>query len=98
MGGKRPTEGSTVGTTQPQQTVVGGQHGPVVVDNVRVVMVRQDVVEGDVLDDVRIVEDELDVIRAVQAGAVPELQQRLLVLMDGNARLGELRVEELPEL
>ena len=73
MGGKCPAERPTVGTAQPQQTVVGGQHGPVVVDNVGVVVVRQDVVEGDVFDDMRVVENKFDVLRTIETSMVPEL-------------------------
>ena len=61
-------------------------------------MVGKDVVEGDVLDNVGVGEDELDILRAVHCGAVPEVQQRLLVLMDGDTGLRELGVEQLPEV
>ena len=98
MRGESPAEIPTLGTAESQQPVVGWQHRPVVIHNVRVVVVGQDVVEGDILNDVRIVKNELDVLWTVETGAVPELEERLLVLMNGNTWLRELRVEQLPEL
>lgn len=50
-------------------------------------MVSQDVVESNVLDNMGVGEDELDVLRTIQCGTVPEVEQGLLVLVDRNARL-----------
>lgn len=58
----------------------------------------QDVVEGDVLGDESIGDDHLDIIRTVHTGLVPELQQGLLVVVAGDRRLGQLGLEQLPEV
>ena len=55
VGGESPAEGPAVGTAKPQQSIVSWQHRSVVIHNVGIVVVRQDVVEGDVLHHVRIV-------------------------------------------
>ena len=61
-------------------------------------MVGEDVVEGDVFDDGRTVEDELDVVGAVEGGGVPEVEQRLLVLVHRDAWLAQLWVEKGPQV
>ena len=61
-------------------------------------MVRQDVVEGDVLDDMSIVEDKFDVLWTIQAGIVPELKQSLLVLMYRNTGFRQFRMKQLPQI
>ena len=40
-------------------------------------MVRQDVVEGDVFDDMRVVENKFDVLRTIETSMVPELEESL---------------------
>jgi len=85
-------------TAHAQDAVVRGEHGPVDEDNFLVIVVREDVVKGYVLCYVRIVHDEPDVLRAVEADLVPEDEHRLLVLMYGDLWLGEFRLKELPEV
>ena len=87
MLGKGAAKSSGLGATETEQPVVGGQHRSVEVHDVGVLVVGEDVVEGDVLDDGGTVEDELDVVRAVKGGSVPEVEQRLLVLVHWDAWL-----------
>ena len=61
-------------------------------------MVRQDVVEGDVLDDGGAVEDQLDVVGAVEGGGVPEVEQGLLVLVHRDTGLAQLGMEKGPQV
>lgn len=46
----------------------------------------QDVVEGNVLGDMSIADDELDILGTVDAHLVPEEQQSLLVVVHGDGR------------
>lgn len=61
-------------------------------------MIGQDVVERDVLHDVFILEDEGDVLRALVAERVPQVEQGLLVVVDGDGGLRELRMEQRPQV
>ena len=85
--GKGAAKSSGLGATETEQPVVGGQHRSVEVHDVGVLVVGEDVVERNVLDDRGTVEDELDVVRAVKGGSVPEVEQRLLVLVHWDAWL-----------
>ena len=58
----------------------------------------QDVVESDVLGYGRVVQDQLDVVRTICAQAVPEGQQGVFVVVDRDGRLGQLGVEERPQV
>lgn len=57
----------------------------------------QNVIKRNVLRDFRIIDNLLCVLGAVDGCVVPERQQRLLVVVRWNARLGQLRVEQLPQ-
>ena len=61
-------------------------------------MVGENVVEGNVFDDGGAVEDELDVVGAVERGGVPEVEQSLLVLMHRDAWLAQLWMEKGPQV
>ena len=87
MLGEGAAESSGLGAAQAEEAVVGRQHRSVEVHHVRVLVVGEDVVERNVLDDRGTVEDELDVVRAVKGGSVPEVEQRLLVLVHWDAWL-----------
>jgi len=88
--GELPREGGRLLAAHPQDAVVGGQHAAVEEHHLLVVVVGQDVVEGDVLGDHRVLHHQPDVLRAVHAHVVPEGQQRLLVVVGGDGRLREL--------
>ena len=98
MLGKSAAKSSGLGATETEQPVVGGQHRSVEVHNVGVLVVGENVVEGNVFDDGRAVEDELDVVGAVERGGVPEVEQRLLVLVHRDAGLAQLWVEKGPQV
>ena len=61
-------------------------------------MVGKDVVEGDVLDDGGAVEDQLDIVGAVEGGGVPEVEQGLLVLVHRDTWLAQLGMEKGPQV
>ena len=77
MAGEGAAEAGVGRAAEPQQAVVGRQHRPVEVDHVGVLVVRQDVVEGDVFDDMRVVENKFDVLRTIETSMVPELEESL---------------------
>ena len=77
VAGEGAAEAGVGGAAEPQQAVVGRQHRPVEVDHVGVLVVRQDVVEGDVFDDMRVVENKFDVLRTIETSMVPELEESL---------------------
>ena len=70
VAGEGAAEACVGGAAEPQQAVVGRQHRPVEVDHVGVLVVRQDVVEGDVFDDMRVVENKFDVLRTIKTSMV----------------------------
>ena len=57
---------------ESKQSIIRGQHGPVEIDNIRVLVVSQNVVKGNVLDNMRVCENQFDVLRAIHRGTVPE--------------------------
>jgi hypothetical protein len=58
----------------------------------------QDVIKSNVFDDSGVLENESDVLPAVDEHMIPEKQKGLFILVDGNCRLGQFRVENLPQL
>ena len=86
------------GAAQTEQPVVRGQHGPVEIDHVRVFMVGQNIVKSNILDNMRVGQDQLDVLGAVHRGAVPEVEKSLFVLMNWYARLRQFWMEQLPQV
>ena len=73
-----------------QDAVVGGQHAAVEQHHLLVIVVGQDVVEGDVLGDHGVLGHQPHVLRTLHAHVVPEGQQRLLVVVGGDGRLRQL--------
>ena len=98
MLGKSAAKSSGLGATKTEQAVVRGKHRSVEVHNVGVLVVGENVVEGNVFDDGRAVKDELDVVGAVERGGVPEVEQGLLVLVHRDAWLAQLWVEKGPQV
>lgn len=58
----------------------------------------QDVIKSNVFDDSGVLQNETDILPAVDEHVIPEKQKSLFVLIDGNCRLGQFRVENLPQL
>ena len=96
--GKAAAEGTTLGAAEPQQAVVDGQHGPVEGHHLTILVIGQDVVEGEVADHGRVGQNQLHVLLAVDEGGVPELEEGLLIGVHRDARLRQLGVEEGPEV
>lgn len=93
-----PGEGRGLLAAQAQDAVVGGQHPAVEEHHILVVVVREDVIEGNVLGHHGVLHDKAHVLGAVHAHVVPEGQQGLLVVVGGDGRLRELRLEEVPQV
>ena len=96
--GQSATECSGLSATEAEEAVVRRQHRSVEVHNVGVFVVGKDVVEGDVLDDGGAVEDQLDIVGAVEGGGVPEVEQGLLVLVHRDTGLAQLGMEKGPQV
>ena len=96
--GQLASEGPGLLAAHPEQAVVGGQHDSVKVDDIGILVVSQDVVVGDVLGDGWVLEDEPDVLRAVGAERVPEVEEGLLVVVHRDRRFRQLWVEQLPQV
>lgn len=94
VGGQLAREGGRELAAQAQDAVVGGQHAAVEQHHLLVVVVGQDVVEGDVLGDGRVLHDQPHVLVAVHTGVVPEGEQRLLVVVGGDGGLREFGLGE----
>jgi hypothetical protein len=58
----------------------------------------QDIIKSNIFDDSGVLQYETDVLPAVDEHMVPEKQKGLFVLVDGNCRLGQFWVENLPQL
>lgn len=93
--GELAGEGGRLLAAHAQDAVVSGQHAAVKQNHLLVVVIGQDVVEGDVLGHHGVLHHQPDVLRTVHAHVVPEGQQRLLVVVGGDGRLGQfgLRTE-----
>lgn len=58
----------------------------------------QYIVKCNVFRYMRIVKYHSDVLRAIRANVIPEQKYRLLIMVHRNARFGELRMEEGPQI
>lgn len=81
------SEGGRLLAAHAQDAVVGGQHAAVEQHHLLVIVVSQNVVEGDVLGHHGVLHHQADVLRTVHAHVVPERQQRLLVVIGGDGWL-----------
>ena len=88
--GELPGEGGRLLAAHAQDAVVGGQHAAVEQHHLLVVVVGQDVVEGDVLGHHGVLHHQPHVLGTLHAHVVPEGQQRLLVVVGGDGRLRQL--------
>ena len=80
--GQLTREGPRPRAAHAEEAVVRGEHDPVKVDDVQVVVVGEDVVKRDVFDDAGVLDDEVDVLRTVQADDVPKVEQGVFVRVD----------------
>lgn len=85
--GELAGEGGRLLAAHAQDAVVGGQHAAVEEHHLLVVVVGQDVVEGDVLGHHGVLHHQAHVLRTVHTHVVPEGKQRLLVVVGGDGRL-----------
>lgn len=87
--GEQACEGGRLLAAQAQDAVVSRQHGAVKQHHLLIVVVGQDVVEGDVLGHHGVLNNQTHVLAAVHAHVVPERQQGLLVVVGSDGWLGE---------
>lgn len=80
-------EGGRLLAAHAQDGVVRRQHAAVEQHHLLVVVIGQDVVEGDVFSDDGVLDDEPHVLAAVHTDVIPEGQKGLFVVVRGDRRL-----------
>lgn len=93
-----PGEGRGLLAAEPQDAVVGRQHPAVEEHHVLIVMVCQDVIEGNVLRHHGVLYNKAHVLRTVDADVVPKREQSLFVVVGGDSRLRKFRLEKVPQV
>lgn len=85
--GQLAGEGGRLLAAHAQDGIVRRQHPAVEQHHLLIIVISQDVVEGNVFSDDGVLDDETHVLAAVHADVVPEGQKRLLVVIRGDSWL-----------
>lgn len=91
-----PRERGGLLTAEAQDAVVGWQHPAVKEHHILIVMVCEDVIEGNVLRHHGILYNKAYVLRAVDTHVIPKRQQSLFVVVGGYSWLRKFRLEKVP--
>lgn len=91
-----PRECRRLLAAEAQDAVVGRQHPTVKEHHILIVVVCEDVIEGNVLRHHRILYNKAYILWTVDTDVVPKRQQSLFVVVGGYSWLRKFRLEKVP--